>query len=107
MQQLREVVRQTFQTDRQNMKLIQRDDETLILSNCSLVTYNHIEHVVNTMSHVDVSMHPDTDPAAGLLVVFTVLPKTQWYLSSYFVQIVLTGLMVYVLTGSHIQESRL
>ena len=89
------------------MKLIQRDDETLILSNCSLVTYNHIEHVVNTMSHVDVSMHPDTDTSAGLLVVFTVLPKTLWYLSSSFVQVVLTGLMVYVLTGSPYEESRL
>lgn len=83
------------------MKLIQRDDETLILSNCSLVTYNHIEYIVDNMSNVDVSMHPDVHDASSLLVVFTVLPRTLWYLSSSFVQVVLTGLMVYVLIATH------
>ena len=97
MQRLREIVQQTFHTDRQNMKLIQRDNETLILSNCTLLTYNQIEHIVDSMSNVDVSMHPDTTTLSGLLVVFTVLPRTQWYLGSPFVQLVLTAFVVYAL----------
>lgn len=82
------------------MTLIQRDEYTLILQHCDMVTYHNFEYVVHGLGNVDVSIHSDTSGKGGFIVVFTLLPDVRWYCSATFVQYVATILLVNVLLSA-------
>lgn len=69
-------LRYLLDLERRGGRLFQRDDNTIIVIDCSNFTSEQIDCVHTTYPHVQVSVLQSDASMSGFIVVFTVAPRT-------------------------------
>ena len=93
MQGLRQTVLEVMDVQRNGSKLIQRDDNTLVLSNTTFVNHKMLDVICEQQPHVDISIVESTK-SDGFLVIFALCTKQSLFLSAHFMQIFLCMILI-------------
>lgn len=89
MERLRYELTTLFQNRKMHVSLIQRDDYTLIVSNCSVVLFAEMDYVSTKVRGVEITVEDSNTSSSGFIVIFTIYPKLSYWKCSLFMQYIL------------------
>jgi hypothetical protein len=89
MQRAKRTINQVLNLERSGGKLLQRDDYTLILSDCEFVPYSSIQLIADQYPHLQISVNHTDHSSSGFIVVFALTPHLNVFKTSACMQLFL------------------
>ena len=89
MERAKRTIHQVLNLERSGGKLLQRDDCTLILSDCEFVPYSSIQLIADQYPQLQISVNHTDHSSSGFIVVFALTPHMNVFKSSVCMQLFL------------------
>ena len=84
--QLRQELNLIFKNRRMEVLFLQRDEYTLIISNCSMVMFAELEYLTTKINGLDVTVEESHTSDTGFIIIFTIYPRRSMWTTSQFIQ---------------------
>ena len=84
--QLRQELNLIFKNRRMEVLFLQRDEYTLIISNCSMVMFAELEYLTTKINGLDVTVEESHTSDTGFIIIFTIYPRRSMCTTSQFIQ---------------------
>lgn len=104
MQRLEQTIQTVFRVDEKGGRLIQRDNNTIMLYDYSFIANGAIQLILNQFPHADVTTHSCSSSSSGFVVMFTYMDMGSQWLRSETMQMVLLLLTVVIVGNSYLLE---
>ena len=86
MDKLRNELNLIFKNRRMEALFLQRDEFTLIISNCSVVMFAELEYLTTKINGLDATVEESHTSDTGFIIIFTIYPRRSIWTTSQFMQ---------------------
>ena len=90
---VKKTIKSVLDVDRIGGKIIARDDDTIILSDCSRLMHEHIEIILKHHPFLQVQYVSSQTSDSGYIVVFSCCTQIAWYQKAAFFEMIYSVMM--------------